>query len=204
MAAPALDRGTLEVVDNQIDPTTGTVKLKATFPNANLQLWPGGFVNVRLTTETLRNVVVAPTAAIQRGPNGPYVYAVREEKAAMTPVVLGRQEELTTVVASGLAPSERVVTTGFARLKDGDRVRVLDPEPARTPAVAKAPAADTAPAGGRVSDAAQPPAAERRGEDRGEGRGRRRREGAPDGLTSEPPPVERPAGAARPQARASP
>ncbi|MDX6482030.1 MAG: rane fusion protein multidrug efflux system, partial [Gaiellaceae bacterium] len=63
-----LDKGRLEVLDNQVDQTTGTVKLKATFPNETQQLWPGQFVNVRLTLDTIRNAVVVPSGAVQRGP----------------------------------------------------------------------------------------------------------------------------------------
>ena len=68
----ALDTGTLQVVDNQVDQTTGTVRMKADFPNANLQLWPGQFANVRVLIQTLENVVVVPTPAVQRGPSGPF------------------------------------------------------------------------------------------------------------------------------------
>ena len=71
-----VDNGTLKVVDNQVDQTTGTIKLKAEFPNRELQLWPGQFVNVRLLIDTLKQVVVVPTAAVQRGPNGTFVYVV--------------------------------------------------------------------------------------------------------------------------------
>ena len=67
------------MIDNQVDQTTGTVKLKAEFPNANLQLWPGQFVNVRVLIDTLRQVVVVPTAAVQRGPNGTFVYVVKDD-----------------------------------------------------------------------------------------------------------------------------
>src|SRR5262249_57050478 len=74
-----LDRGKVVVIDNQVDQTTGTVKLKGEFPNANLQLWPGQFVNVRVLIDTLRGVVVVPTAAIQRGPNGTFVYVVKDD-----------------------------------------------------------------------------------------------------------------------------
>ena len=74
-----LDSGKVLVIDNQVDQTTGTVKLKAEFPNANLQLWPGQFVNVRVLIDTLRQVVVVPTAAIQRGPNGTFVYVVKDD-----------------------------------------------------------------------------------------------------------------------------
>ena len=72
----ALDRGTLQVVDNQVDSTTGTVRMKADFPNVNMQLWPGQFVNVRVLIETLNQVVVIPTPAVQRGPNGAFAYVV--------------------------------------------------------------------------------------------------------------------------------
>src|SRR5262249_59302716 len=74
----ALDRGTLQVVDNQVDPATGTIRMKAEFPNAELQLWPGQFVNVRLLIDTLQGVVVIPTPAVQRGPNNStFAYVLR-------------------------------------------------------------------------------------------------------------------------------
>src|SRR6187455_2781805 len=120
-----IDRGALRVVDNQVDQTTGTVKLKAEFPNANLQLWPGQFVNVRLLVDTLRQVVVVPTSAVQRGPNGTFVYVVdAESKVAVRPVTVNQQDDTGAVVSSGLAAEERVVTTGFTRLSNGTRVRV--------------------------------------------------------------------------------
>ena len=117
-------RGTLQVVDNQVDQATGTVKLKAEFPNPDLQLWPGQFVNVRLLIETLPQVVVVPTAAVQRGPSGTFVYVVQDDAAAMRPVTVSNQDENRSVIASGLKPDERVVTTGFARLTDGSAVTV--------------------------------------------------------------------------------
>jgi len=120
-----IDRGVLRVVDNQVDPTTGTVKLKAEFPNANLRLWPGQFVNVRLLIDTLKDVVVIPTGAVQRGPNGTFVYVVKDDNtAAMRPIVVQKQDETQTVVKSGLTPPERVVTTGFVRLTDGSKVTI--------------------------------------------------------------------------------
>jgi multidrug efflux system membrane fusion protein len=118
-----IDRGTLRVVDNQVDASTGTVKLKAEFPNADLQLWPGQFVNVRLLIDTLRQVIVIPTGAVQRGPNGTFVFVVKDDDtAAMRPITVAKQDETQTVVASGVEPPERVVTTGFARLTDGAKV----------------------------------------------------------------------------------
>ncbi len=119
-----LDRGKLTVVDNQVDPATGTVKLKAEFPNADLQLWPGQFANIRLLINTLQHVVTIPTGAVQRGPNGTFVYVIKDGVASMRPIVVQRQDETRTVVKSGLTPPEQVVTTGFARLTDGAKVTV--------------------------------------------------------------------------------
>ena len=118
-----IDRGTLRVVDNQVDQTTGTVKLKAEFPNTGLTLWPGQFVNVRLLIDTLKDVVVIPTGAVQRGPNGTFVYVVKDDNTvAIRPIAVQKQDETQTVVKSGLTPPERVVTTGFVRLTDGSKV----------------------------------------------------------------------------------
>jgi multidrug efflux system membrane fusion protein len=126
-----LDSGKVVVIDNQVDQTTGTVKLKAEFPNANLQLWPGQFVNVRVLIDTLRQVVVVPTAAIQRGPNGTFAYVVKEEgTATVRPLTLAQQDDVQSVVASGLQAGESVVTTGFARLTEGSPVSVSSAEDA--------------------------------------------------------------------------
>ena len=120
-----LDRGTLQVIDNQMDQTTGTIRMKAEFPNAQLQLWPGQFVNVRVLVETLKQVVVVPVSAVQRGPNGTFVYAVdAESKVAVRAVKVGQQDDTSAVIPDGLKPDERVVTTGFTRLSNGTRVRV--------------------------------------------------------------------------------
>ena len=124
-----LDRGKVVVIDNQVDQTTGTVKLKAEFPNTDLQLWPGQFVNVRVLIDTLRQVVVVPTAAVQRGPNGTFVYVLKDESTvAVRPVSVTQQDDVQTVVADGLAAGERVVTTGFARLTEGTAVTVSSAE----------------------------------------------------------------------------
>ncbi len=131
-----IDRGTLRVVDNQVDQTTGTVRLKAEFPNADLQLWPGQFVNVRLLIDTLKDVVTIPTGAVQRGPNGTFVYVVKDDNTvAIRPIVVQKQDESQTVVKSGLSPPERVVTTGFVRLTDGSKVAIgsSDGAPAAAP-----------------------------------------------------------------------
>jgi multidrug efflux system membrane fusion protein len=136
-----IDRGSLIVVDNQVDQSTGTVRLKADFPNANLQLWPGQFVNVRLLIDTLKQVVVIPTGAVQRGPNGTFVFVVKDDNtAAIRPVTISQQDETQAVVTQGVQPAERVVTTGFARLTDGSPVTVSAPGETPTPAAAGAPA----------------------------------------------------------------
>jgi multidrug efflux system membrane fusion protein len=126
-----LDRGKVTVIDNQVDQTTGTIKLKAEFPNERLQLWPGQFVNVELLIDTLRQVVVVPTAAVQRGPNGTYVYVVKDDlTVAMRPVTVTQQDDQQAVIASGVTAGEQVVTTGFARLAEGTRVTVSNAEDA--------------------------------------------------------------------------
>ena len=124
-----LDRGTLQVVDNQVDQTTGTVKMKAEFPNANLQLWPGQFANVRLLIETLKQVTVIPTQAVQRGPNGTFAYVLADEDhVSLRPITVGNQTETQAVISKGIESVDRVVITGFGRLKDGSRVTVATPE----------------------------------------------------------------------------
>lgn len=131
-----IDRGVLRVVDNQVDQTTGTVKLKAEFPNANLQLWPGQFVNIRLLVDTLKQVVVIPTGAVQRGPNGTFVYVVKDDDTvSVRPITVQKQDETQTVISKGLEAPERVVTTGFVRLTDGTKVAIGSGEaPAAQPA----------------------------------------------------------------------
>jgi multidrug efflux system membrane fusion protein len=120
-----IDTGILKGIDNQVDPTTGTLKLKAEFPNAHFQLWPGQFVNVRLKVETLSKAVVVPTSAVQRGPVGTFSYVIGDDSTvAAKPVVVTQQNETQAVIASGLSPSDRVVTTGFANLSDGAKVVV--------------------------------------------------------------------------------
>jgi multidrug efflux system membrane fusion protein len=133
-----IDSGTLKGIDNQVDPTTGTLKLKAEFPNANFQLWPGQFVNVRLKVDTLSQAVVIPTSAVQRGPAGTFSYVIGDgDIATAKPVVVTQQNESDAVIASGLSPSDRVVTTGFANLSDGAKVIIGKND--------QAPAADLAP-----------------------------------------------------------
>jgi len=125
--ATPIETGELSVIDNQIDQQTGTVRLKATFANPKLSLWPGQFVNVRLMLDTLKNVVVAPSPAVQRGPSGAFVYVLGpNDIATMREVTTGRQDEKIAVITSGLQPSEVVVTSGFSRLSDGAKAQVMN------------------------------------------------------------------------------
>jgi membrane fusion protein, multidrug efflux system len=138
----ALDRGTLTVINNQVDPATGTVQLKAEFPNLDLQLWPGQFVNIRLLIDTLQRVVTVSSAAIQRGPNGPFVYALQaNDTVTVRPVTVVEQDENRAVVA-GIAASEDVVTTGFGQLANGRKVRAAREAPDQGSRAAAASKAD--------------------------------------------------------------
>jgi multidrug efflux system membrane fusion protein len=126
-----IDKGIIQVVDNQVDQTTGTIKFKALFPNEHLQLWPGQFINVRLYIDVLTHAVVVPTASVQRGPNGAYVYVLgNNSKVSLRNVAVGRQNETQAVITSGLTPPEQVITTGFSRLTDGAEVRIAPAEAA--------------------------------------------------------------------------
>ncbi|MCC7271457.1 MAG: efflux RND transporter periplasmic adaptor subunit [Alphaproteobacteria bacterium] len=123
-----LDQGRLEVVDNQVDVTTGTVKMKATFPNPGRLLWPGQFVNVRLQTGMRKDALVVPAPAVQRGPTGTVVYVIGEnDTVAVKPVTVVQQDEMQAVLGDGLAGGERVVTSGFTRLTNGSKVQVSAP-----------------------------------------------------------------------------
>jgi membrane fusion protein, multidrug efflux system len=122
-----LDSGVLDTIDNQIDPTTGTVKLRATFNNPNLILFPNQFVNVQLLVNTLVNADIVPTAAIQRGEPGPFVYVVQpNHTVAVQKVTLGAGTSQDIAVTEGLKPGQLVVTDGADRLKDGAEVKISE------------------------------------------------------------------------------
>jgi len=124
-----LDHGTLTVINNQVDQATGTVQIKAEFPNKNLQIWPGQFVNIRLLIATLEQAVTVPTSALRRGPIGTFVYLLQDDgTVSVRPVVVTQQDETLTVIAAGVAETDRVVTSGSARLSDGRRVTVQNGE----------------------------------------------------------------------------
>jgi multidrug efflux system membrane fusion protein len=121
------DRGKLTFVDNTVDMTTGTIKLKGTFPNASHKLWPGQFVRVTLLLTTQANAVVVPNQAIQTGQNGAFVYVVKEDKTVETrPVVSGARVGQDMVVNEGLNVGETVVVEGQLRLAPGSKVVVRD------------------------------------------------------------------------------
>jgi len=155
-----IDNGMLVVVDNQVDTTTGTVKLKANFANDKLALWPGAFVNARLLLETIKGAIVVPTAAVQRGPDGTFVYLLRPDSTVgMKAVKVGQQDDAQAVITEGVAAGDKVVTTGFARLQDGARVTVSDPQQTAPGADAAAPAAGQRPNRRRNNNGAEAPVA---------------------------------------------
>jgi multidrug efflux system membrane fusion protein len=122
--------GVLQSLDNQIDVTTGTLKFKARYENRDQSLFPNQFVNVRLLADTLKDVVLAPSAAIQFGTNGTFVYALDgDKKVKIRQLKIGASDGEKTVVTEGLAPGDRVVLEGTDRLKDGSDVEVVnDPQ----------------------------------------------------------------------------
>jgi multidrug efflux system membrane fusion protein len=119
-----LATGELSIADNHVDPSTGTVTLKARFPNTDHRLWPGQFVDVRLTLNTLRAAIVVPAAAVNQGPRGPFVYAVGGDgKAVMRPVRVAVTQGDLAVIAQGLSAGDTVVTDGQLTLKPGAAVK---------------------------------------------------------------------------------
>ena len=118
-----LASGKLLTIDNQIDQTTGTARLKAIFDNADSSLWPNQFVNVHLLLETRKNAVTAPASALQRGPDGNFTYVVDSNNTVqMRPVQIALTQGRTVVIASGLQGGERVVTDGQEKLQAGSKV----------------------------------------------------------------------------------
>ncbi len=118
-----LATGKLLTIDNQIDPTTGTAKLKAVFDNRDNKLWPNQFVNADLLLETRKNSTVVPTAAILRGPQGTFVYAVNPDNTVKDrPVTVALTQGDTTVIADGINPGETVVTDGQDKLQTGSHI----------------------------------------------------------------------------------
>jgi membrane fusion protein, multidrug efflux system len=118
-----ISTGKLQTIDNQIDPTTGTAKLKSVFDNPNGELWPNEFVNAHLLLETRKDAITAPASAVLRGPEGSYTYVVDANNTVqMRPVKLALTQGATVVIASGLQGGDRVVTDGQEKLQAGSRV----------------------------------------------------------------------------------
>lgn len=127
-----LDTGELSIADNHVDPATGTVQLKARFPNAAHRLWPGQFVNIALTLMTLRGATTVPSSAINRGPAATFVYVVENNgTVSVRPVTVALTQGTTAVIASGLGPGQTVVTDGQMTLKADAPVRIVSRAPDR-------------------------------------------------------------------------
>jgi len=121
--------GSLLTVDNQIDPTTGTTRLKAVFENQDHALFPNQFVNVRLLLDVKSEAIIVPAAAVQRGPQGTFVYVVKPDQTVeVRPVSLGASTSADASIESGLVANEVVVTDGVDKLRAGSAVRVKPPE----------------------------------------------------------------------------
>ena len=119
--------GVLTFIDNAVDTTTGTIKLKGTFPNTDHKLWPGQFVRVTLRLTTQQNAVVVPNEAVQTGQNGSYIYVVKQDRTVESrPVTVGARVDQEMVIETGLQPGETVVTEGQLRLAPGSRIVVRD------------------------------------------------------------------------------
>jgi multidrug efflux system membrane fusion protein len=129
-----LAAGSLLAADNQIDPATGTVRLRAVFPNEKNELFPNQFVNARLLVDARRGVIVIPAPAIQRGPQGAFVYVVKPDRTAtVRPVTLGEIQEGEASIKAGLSPGELVVVDGADRLREGSRVELKTPNSGAPP-----------------------------------------------------------------------
>ncbi|WP_296745390.1 efflux RND transporter periplasmic adaptor subunit [Mesorhizobium sp.] len=120
-----LASGRLSVIDNQINSTTSTIRIRAVFDNADDRLWPGQFVNVRVQVELQRGVITVPVTAVVRGPDGPYAFVVDKDKHIVKrPVAVGYSDAGLAVIGEGVQPGEMVVTDGQYRIQDGDLVEV--------------------------------------------------------------------------------
>ncbi len=129
--------GTLDLVDNTVDQTTGTVKLKAEFPNKDKALWPGQFVNAHLVLKLVHNGITVPSVAIQTGPSGPYAYVVKDDSTVeRRTVTVVQTDNNSALVRSGLQAGERVVTAGQFKLDQGTKVQISDNPADVSPSVA--------------------------------------------------------------------
>ena len=123
-----IDAGSLLLIDNQIDQTTGTIKLKASFPNKNAVLWPGAFVNARLLLSVQANALVIPTVAVQQGPQGSFVFLYQTDNTVlMRPVTVAMVQGTDSIISKGLVEGDQVVIDGMAKLQDKSKVTVAKP-----------------------------------------------------------------------------
>lgn len=128
-----LDHGSIALVDNQIDQSTGTIRVKATFPNLHEALWPGEFVNARVLLRTEHNALTIPSNAVQHGPNGMFTYVVKADSTVEArPLEVGNETGTLTVIMDGLKDGEQVVVSNQYRLQPGARVRSVAPSPRST------------------------------------------------------------------------
>lgn len=142
-----LASGTLMLIDNQINQTTATIRLKAKFPNPNNVLWPNAFVKTRLLLSTDKNALVIPTAVVQQGPNGPFAYVVdADSKAQVHLIQIAASQGDSTVVTSGLQAGDQVVLDGYNQLKPGSKVVTRPPDAGAKPGGSASAAASAAPA----------------------------------------------------------
>jgi multidrug efflux system membrane fusion protein len=172
-----LAEGELKTLDNQIDTTTGTLKLRAEFANDDNSLFPNQFVNIKLRVDVLHNATIVPTSAIQRGAPGTFVYLVNEDNTvSVRPVTLGPTNGERVALKAGLAPGDHVVIDGADRLRDGARITLRSPD---------------GPGEAGAAAPSQPPnAREGGGERRGGGRrGNGEAGAAREGTSSDPPPT---------------
>jgi len=168
-----LDKGTLSTIDNQIDTTTGTVKLRAMFNNEQLALFPNQFVNVQLVVDTLHNVDIVPSASIQRGAPGTFVYLVKpDHTVAVQKVKLGPTDGRHIAILSGLEPGESIVVDGTDRLRDGAKVTLASAEPPGS--IANTATGQTPPASQQVTDPAAQGSTRPQDHQEGQSRGQRR------------------------------
>jgi multidrug efflux system membrane fusion protein len=138
-----LDRGTVALIDNQIDQTTGTIRVKATLPNKQRHLWPGEFVNVRVLTQTQRQVLTIPASALERGPDGLFTYLVAPDSTiSVAALTVGEQNGGVAVIEKGLKAGDKVVASNQYRLQPGSRIRA---NPAKVAASGPASQAEPAP-----------------------------------------------------------
>jgi multidrug efflux system membrane fusion protein len=120
-----LDDGRLLLIDNQADPTTGTVRLRAIFPNTDRKLWPGTFVNAHLVARVQHDGLTVPLPAVQQGPAGPYVFVLKpDHTVAIQPMEIGQSRDEQVLVTKGVAAGDTVVTAGQYRLTDGAKIVV--------------------------------------------------------------------------------